>query len=156
MRRALVALAVSLIALTAYGGDEALLVGSWKLIEWRQARVSDGSEKVFGAGEISGRLFYDSSGNMAVQYVFHNRQRFAGTSIQDGTTEEIKQAFMSFGAYFGKYVLDAEKRQVTHLVEANLFPNSSGSTQVRTYEIEGNKLILKTPALALRSKDATK
>lgn len=92
---------------------------------------------------------------MAVQYVFLDRTRFNGTSIQDGTSDEIKGAFTTYGAYFGRYSVDESKKEVTHFVEANLFPNSSGSTQKRSYELSGNRLTLKTPALALRSKDAT-
>ncbi|MFN0041471.1 MAG: lipocalin-like domain-containing protein [Burkholderiales bacterium] len=148
-------LLVVLLAPSARAGDAAMLIGTWKLIAWEQTRVVDESRKVFADGKIDGRLVYDANGNMAVQYVFLERAKFNGNSIQEGTPDEIKAAFTSYGAYFGRYTVDEEKKEVTHHVEANLFPNSSGSIQKRTYELAGNKLTLKTPALALRSKDAT-
>ena len=76
---------------------------------------------------------YDSLGNMAAQISRKDRPRFSSNDRMAGSVEEMKGAFETYVAYFGRYRVDERERSVTHEVQQALFPNWAGSKQVRYY-----------------------
>ncbi|MEO5863397.1 MAG: lipocalin-like domain-containing protein [Burkholderiales bacterium] len=130
-------------------------VGAWRLVS-AEYRSDDGAliESPFGA-EPEGMLMYDSFGNMSVQIAGKNRQRFAASDRLAGTGDEIKSAFESYTAYFGRYSVDEREREVTHSVRQSLFPNHAAAELRRFYNFADRKLTLRTPPFLLGGKTVT-
>jgi hypothetical protein len=143
-----VCLAAAILTATAHAmSDEGRFPGAWRLVS-AEYRTMDGSiiDSPWGA-EPQGMIMYDSYGNMSAQLGRRERTRFAGGDQLRGSPEEIKAAFESFNAYWGRYKLDEQSRTVTHIVQQAMFPNWTGSKQVRYYKFENNRLILTTPPI---------
>ena len=130
-------------------------VGVWRLLSI-EYRSDDGAivESPFGA-EPEGTIMYDSLGNMSVQIARKDRPRFAASDRMAGSAEEKKAAFESYVAYYGRYRVDEREHTVTHEVQQALFPNWSGSKQVRAYVFADRKLTLRTPPFQYLGKSVT-
>lgn len=130
-------------------------VGVWRLLSL-EYRSDDGVvvESPFGA-EPEGTIMYDSLGNMAAQIARKDRPRFGVADRMAGTDDEKKFAFESYIAYFGRYRVDERERTVTHDVQQALFPNWTGSKQVRYYTFADRKLTLRTPPFQYLGKSVT-
>jgi hypothetical protein len=127
--------------------------GAWRLVS-AEYRAPDGSvvESPWGS-EPQGLLMYDAYGNMSVNLGRRERPRFASGDQLRGTPEEIKAAFESYNAYWGRYEVDERARTVTHHVQYAMFPNWTGTKQVRRYKFQDNKLILTTPPIRRGGQD---
>jgi hypothetical protein len=130
-------------------------VGVWRLLSI-EYRSDDGAivESPFGA-EPQGTIMYDSLGNMAAQIASKDRPRFSSADRIAGSADEKKSAFESYIAYFGRYLVDERERTVTHDVQQALFPNWTGSKQVRYYTFADRKLTLRTPPFQYLGKNVT-
>lgn len=91
-------------------------VGAWRLIS-AEFRTEDGSpaESPYGA-EPQGLLMYDAQGSMSAQLAQKNRVPFAIADRMAGTSSEIKSAFESYQAYYGRYQVDEREHIVVHTV----------------------------------------
>jgi hypothetical protein len=120
-------------------------VGAWRLVS-AEYRAADGSpvDSPWGL-EPQGMLMYDAYGNMSAQLSRKDRARFAVGDQLRGTPEEIKAAFESYNAYWGRYEVDERERTVTHHVQQAMFPNWADTKQTRHYEFRDGRLILRTP-----------
>lgn len=130
-------------------------VGVWRLIS-AEFRGEDGAlvESRFGS-EPEGMLMYDSFGNMSVQIARKNRERFGSSDRLAGTSDEMKAAFTSYTAYFGRYSVDERERVVTHSVRQSLYPNQAATDLRRFYTFADRKLTLRTPPFQLGGKTVT-
>lgn len=130
-------------------------VGAWRLVS-AEYRTADGSvaESPWGP-EPQGMLMYDAYGNMSAQLSHKGRPRFAGGDQLRGTPEEIKAAFETYGAYWGRYEVDERARTVTHHVQQALFPNWADTKQTRHYQFRDGRLILTTPPIRRGGQDVT-
>jgi hypothetical protein len=116
--------------------------GCWRLVAWR--RIEQGAETTYPLGEdATGLLVYTRDGHMAVQMLAADRGSLATTDALGGTETERAAAYSGCLAYFGSYAVEGDS--VTHWVDGSLFPNWSGTTQIRPGEIHGNQLTLRTP-----------
>lgn len=128
--------------------DTDKFIGTWKLISF-EAR-SDNSETLFPMGQRPvGRLIYDDKGNMSVLLANADPPPMSpDVSLKSfASLEEKGQAFDSFEAYFGAYVVDETENVITHHIEGALFTNWTGSSQKRFYSFMGNRLELSTPPI---------
>lgn len=121
------------------------LVGTWKLLSVED-RHPDGTVSYPYGERPAGLLFYDSNGSMAVQIMRRDRPNLSSADLQDIREDELKSALDAFTAFFGSYEIDKEKALVVHRVEGHLFPNSVGKELKRTFELSGERLILKPSA----------
>ena len=71
----------------------------------------------------------------------------ASGDLRGGTSEEIREAFEGYVAYFGSYTVDPEAGVVTHQVAESLLPNWIDGSQIRYYEIDEDTLTLRTPPI---------
>lgn len=121
-------------------------VGTWRLIDYEYLR-SDG-ERLWPFGQSPvGVIIYTADGFMSVQILDSERPMFVGGNRWNATLTEMAAAFESYLAYFGRYEVDEAGGFVTHQIEGSLFPEYSGSSQIRYFEFEGNRLTLRTPPL---------
>jgi hypothetical protein len=127
-------------------------VGTWKLTAYVE-KLDDGTV-IYPLGKNAiGRLVYDDNGHFAAQLMKQDRPAFASGNIYGGTTNETEAAYNGYLAYFGRYEIDANKLHMMHHVDACMFPNWIGITQVREYEFQGDKeMSLTTPPLVVAGK----
>jgi len=127
-------------------------VGTWTLTAYEE-RLDDGTVIYPLGKDATGRLMYDDDGHFAAQLMKVDRPSFASGDVYGGTTEETEAAYDGYLAYFGSYEVDTENHKMAHHVEATMFPNWVGVTQVRAYEFQGpNAMTLTTPPLDVAGK----
>lgn len=119
------------------------LLGFWKLLTW-EVRGPGGQVTYPFGPEPRGLLVYGENGLMTAQLGDPRRAGFAANDRALGAPGELKAAFEGYTAYFGRYEIDEAQRAVIHYPELALFPNYTGSKQVRYIELEGNRLTLST------------
>ena len=114
------------------------LIGTWRLV----SIVNEKGHVPDDRGQRpTGLIFYDASGNMAVQIMpDRDRPRF---SRGKATPEEAMAALIGYTAYFGTYSVDDSMATVTHHRQGNI--TGLFGEFVRRYEFVGNdKLILQS------------
>lgn len=114
-------------------------VGTWRLVSWenRRGEVSH----PFGRDAI-GYIMYGAEGYMSVAISTATRPRFTSSDPFGGTEEERARAEQTYVSYCGRY--EVRGNAVLHHIEASLFPNWVGGTQVRFFAFEGDRLTLNT------------
>jgi hypothetical protein len=126
-----------------------LLVGVWKLISWEATRVSNGDKRLPFGKSLDGRISYDAQGNMSAQVTQIHRQPFVTDFMGGARPDETQLAFHTYIAYYGKYSVDTTSGMVTDHVEGSLFPNWVGTKQERHFALDGSRLRLRTPPMAM-------
>jgi len=127
------------------------LVGAWQL-QSAEFRFADG--RVARAYD-SGLLVYTADGYMSAQLMRAERPAFDAADRLGGTPDQIVAAYQGYRAYAGTYTIDDAARTVTHHSVWNLLPNEVGADQMRFFEFDGARLILRTPPLMLGGRAAT-
>jgi hypothetical protein len=119
----------------------AQLVGTWQLVSIEDT-MKDGAVKApeqLGPHAV-GFLMYHPDGHMCASIM--NPDRPAWKDPAKATDVEKTTYYDTFIAYCGTYKLDAEKSVITHYPSVAWTPEYVGSTQVRPFKIEGNRLII--------------
>jgi len=160
MRQKIGQLCVCLLATLVCGDLHAMMeadkfIGAWRLVS-AEFRAEDGAiaDSPYGP-EPQGLLMYDAHGSMAAQLAQTGRRPFAVADRMAGTTDEIKAAFESYQAYYGRYRIDEREHVVTHTVTQSLLPNWIGTEQRRQYKFKDGKLILRTPPILIGGRRLT-
>lgn len=119
--------------------DKEKFSGRWRLVS-HEFTTSDGKVfKPYGDDAI-GEVMFDSSGRFSAQIMRRDRK----ITEHAPTTDEIKKAYLGYVAYFGRFEVDEEKRMLINHVEGALNPAWVGGVQIRYYEFNGDKIILRT------------
>ncbi len=124
------------------------LIGAWHLKSL--ATTSPDGSVSYPMGESPrGILIYTESGHMSVAFCEADRPPVKSNDRMWGeeTDEEAARAYRTYRSYFGRYEIDESAGIVTHHVEASLFPNQLGISQSRKITLDGDTLVLETPAL---------
>jgi hypothetical protein len=160
LRMTIARFCVCLLALAACTDLHAMMeadkfIGAWKLISAAFV-AEDGTpaESPYGL-EPQGLLIYDAQGSMSAQLAQKGRTPFAIADRMAGTADEIKAAFETYQAYYGRYKIDEREHVVTHTVVQSLLPNWIGTEQRRYYKFKDGKLVLRTPPLLIGGKRIT-
>ena len=130
-------------------------IGAWRLVS-TEYHAEDGTpaESPYGP-ESQGLLIYDAQGSMSVQLAQKGRTPFAIADRMAGTPDEIKAAFETYQAYYGRYKIDEREHVVTHTVIQSLLPNWIGTEQRRQYRFKDGNLILRTPPILIGGRRLT-
>jgi hypothetical protein len=130
------------------------IVGSWE-IEAVESRNDDGSvDHPFGPAP-RGLLVYTPEGLVTVHLAGTNRARFASEDHLKGTPDELKMAFATYVAYFGRFELNEAEGVILHHVEGSAFPNWVGNVQRRNISLEGDRLTLSTQPMMIGDRTRT-
>lgn len=125
------------------------LLGYWKLVSWEVHRADGLVTYPFGS-HPRGLLVYGENGLMTAQLGDPDRPRFASNDRALGTPAELQAAFEGYTAYFGRYEVDEDRQAVIHYPDLALFPNYTGTTQVRYVRLDGNRLSLSTDPISFK------
>lgn len=115
--------------------DERLLHGRWEIVSWEQ-RYDDGRLSYPLGTELQGFIQYDPDGRMVCMMGRAQRPFFATGGQWNADDTEKAQAYSSFMAYSGRYVVEGE--WVTHHVDLTLFPNWQHGLQKRQLQLTQN------------------
>jgi len=121
-------------------------VGNWRLLSF-ESRTLDGHVTYPMGDKLVGYIMYNDQGDMSVAFMSTNRPVFASGDARGASVEEKVTAFDTFFAYCGKYEIQGQK--VLHHIEVCIFPNWTGVTQERFFELAENRLTLSTPPFLL-------
>jgi hypothetical protein len=127
------------------------IVGTWKLVSWKYTS-ENGEETDFFGERPFGILMYDNRGYMNAQLSKLGRANFHSESLTGGSLEEMRDAYLSYAAYYGKYY-ENSPGEIIHVVEGSLFPNWVGHQEIRYGKIKGEYLILSTPPIKAQGKE---
>lgn len=116
-------------------------IGVWKLVSFELKSMNGEVSYPYGERPV-GRLTYDPAGRMSAQLMRSGRSRASGRTLRGASVDALREAVDSFIAYFGTYDINDTSRTVIHHVQACLIPSWVGTDLKRTYEFEGNRLIL--------------
>ena len=125
------------------------LVGTWRLVSYSCSDKDGNVEYPLGA-DANGYIIYTADGYMSVSMSAANRSNNASNDLKGGTAEEKIAAAETYIAYCGKYELHEDR--VIHHIELALFPSRVGTSQVRYYELSGNRINLKTPPILINGR----
>jgi hypothetical protein len=121
------------------------IVGTWKLLACYYQTSKGETVDYYGPNPI-GILMYDTNGLMNAQLMNRGRPNFASDAVGSGSLEEIRDAFNTYQAYFGRY-REETPGTVIHTVEGSVFPNWFGHEEIRHYTIIDNRLSIFTPPI---------
>lgn len=127
------------------------IIGTWKLVSWKYTNENNQALDFFGE-KPCGILTYDTSGYMNAQLMKGDRSNFISESLTGGSDEEIKQAYLSYASYYGKYY-EKSPGEIIHIVEGSLFPNWVGHQEIRYGKIKDEYLTLSTPPIQAQGKE---
>ncbi len=123
----------------------AALCGSWRLVSF-ELRSPDGSQSFPFGRDATGYLFYNEQGFMSAAFMGANRAQPASRDLAD-TAKGVN--FDAFNAYCGRFEVRGDR--IVHHVEVASLPQWSGQDQERIFKLDGQRLILETPPLAIAS-----
>jgi hypothetical protein len=117
------------------------LIGTWQLLSI-QDTMKDGAVKPPDrlGPHPRGFLMYHPDGHMCASIM--NPDRPAWKDPDKATDAEKITYYETFIAYCGTYKLDSANSIVTHYPVVAWTPAYVGSTQVRPFKLEGNRLII--------------
>lgn len=121
------------------------IVGTWALTAAEKI-LPDGTHASDYGANPHGLVIFTADGYYSVQIYRANRLKFSSGDKLKGTAEEYKEASLSTSVHFGTYSVDPTTHTITFHVDRSSFPNQDDTTQVRPYEINGDKLSWKVAA----------
>jgi hypothetical protein len=127
------------------------IVGTWRLLSAEDS-LPDGSVVGWMGGRPHGLLVYTTSGHVSLQVMREPRSQLpAGidstTLITTApyrtlTAEQMRDVYLGYYAYTGRYEVNVARDSVTHRIENSLRPPEVGRENSRAFRIEGERLIL--------------
>jgi lipocalin-like protein len=136
-------LALAFAAVPAFSQSK-LLVGSWKLTAANKI-LPDGKEVADYGMDPRGIAIFTADGHYVIEIFRSEHAKFASGDRTKGTPEEYKDAVLSASCHFGTYTVDEAKNTITYHIERASYPNFDETTSVRTFKLEGDKLLWHSP-----------
>jgi hypothetical protein len=115
--------------------------GTWKLLSYVREELPSGAKSDVMGAHPSGYINYGREGRMIVIIVGSDRKKPAGAVA---TPDEAEALITSMLAYAGTYSIDSQAKTVTHHVDISWDQSRTGTDQVRSYKLEGDRLTLTT------------
>ncbi|MFN7941131.1 MAG: lipocalin-like domain-containing protein [Thermoanaerobaculia bacterium] len=127
------------------------LPGTWRLVS--RIDVTAGGERrpepSLGEDPIA-LLIYDRAGHFSAQFMKRDRVASAPETAPSPAAPNNTRAMGGYDAYFGTYVVDDARGEVTQHLQGALSPPNVGQTVTRAMSIAGGELTIR---LETRSAD---
>jgi hypothetical protein len=122
------------------------LVGTWSA---QAEETIDSAGRTVSSNPATGLLIYTPEGRVAVQIVVLPRPTVPAVpegpgSVNAWDAEQARKVIETYDAYFGSYEADEVNHTVTHHVQGELRPNLDGAAFRRRYQIDGDRLTLRS------------
>jgi hypothetical protein len=131
-------LAGMLVATTALAGTERL-AGTWTLVA-ADVVTPDGVRGQAYGDDPQGRMIVDAQGRYSIEILKSGRAKFASSDKRKGTPAEYQDAVVGTSAHYGSIKDDPAAGLLTFSIEQSVFPNWTGTVQVRRYVLKGDEL----------------
>ena len=115
--------------------------------------MHDGGTRLPYGDRVAGYLIYTAEGFMSVALMGADRADLATDDRLAGTPEEYARAMKSYVSYCGRYTVGSDR--VVHHIELSQIPNWSGTAEERFYELDGNRMQMRTPPFVLGGVEQT-
>jgi hypothetical protein len=148
------------VAILAMGGALALgrasaqtptahdLVGTWTLSSVE--RLGTGSTPPSALPLPRGLLVFDAAGHA---FELAKSGRNAAVAPNQATPAEAQALFASFGGFWGNFKVDAAEKKITYRPEGAINPNAMGQDIVRSFELNGDRLVVTSAADSVDGRD---
>ena len=123
------------------------VVGVWTLLSATATDEKGQDPRTPYGKNPTGMLIYNADGSMSIVISNEGRKPLSVPDREAAPADERAQAFATFLAYSGHYKVVGDK--MTHHIEVSSVQNWVGTDLVRTVEVKGDRLVLKTPAVRL-------
>jgi hypothetical protein len=124
------------------------LIGVWTLVSYTEEKKDCKDTNPLGLEPV-GFLIYTPDGFVSAQLMKPGRSAFQSHDWHKGTPEEYVDSGSGYIAYCGTYEVDEVNRTVTHIPSVALLPNLIHGRQLRTVELNGDRLTLRTASVAV-------
>jgi hypothetical protein len=149
MKRAVLLVVVAVLGLPCHlpaqtdqaNSIQQAILGTWKLLSYVREELPSGAKSDVMGAHPSGYINYGREGRMIVIIVGSDRKKPAGAVA---TPDEAEALITSMLAYAGTYSIDSQAKTVTHHVDISWDQSRTGTDQVRSYKLEGDRLTLTT------------
>lgn len=121
--------------------------GTWKLLSWKIEQANGELIDTAMGPNPSGLIMYHPDGHMCAAIMRSDRPQFISSDALGGAPKEIKAAFEGYLSYCGSYQVNEQEHFVIHSIQVSWFPNWLGTEQKRFFQLDGDRLTLKTPPL---------
>jgi Lipocalin-like domain len=120
------------------------LAGTWILVAAELIRPDGNTVDDYGAAP-KGLLIVDADGRYSLQIFKSERPHFASPDKAKATAEEYAAAVMGSSTHFGTVEVDEHEHVLNFRILASSFPNWEGTTQKRSYTLDGGLLKYRVP-----------
>ena len=127
----------------------ARLIGSWRLVGVESIGDAGEVERPFGESP-QGLLIYTPEGTTSATLMRSGRPNFADGDILSASDAERIAAFGSASAFAGRYEIIGD--EICHHLEVTTYPNWTGTTQLRAFELTDTHLTLYPPRMRMQGK----
>jgi hypothetical protein len=149
MQRAVLLIVVAVLGLPCHlpaqtdqaNSVQQAILGTWKLLSYVREEFPSGAKSDVMGAHPSGYINYGREGRMIVIIVGSDRKKPAGAVA---TPDEAEALITSMLAYAGTYSIDSQAKTVSHHVDISWDQSRTGTDQVRSYKLEGDRLTLTT------------
>jgi hypothetical protein len=146
-RLAVSAMLASLLSLPATAFGQSLkedIVGAWRTISIYNEQ-NGAKQNLYGDKPV-GLTVFDRSGHV-IQYLSKpDVTKFATNNRLKGTDQEYRTVMQSIISGFGTYTVEGDTITIKWI--ASSFPNRAGTTEKRTYRVEGDQMTAVNPTAA--------
>jgi Lipocalin-like domain len=115
------------------------LAGTYRLVIEQRTIVDTG--EIIPVKDPQGFITYGTDGRMMVIIVRHPRPK--PESIEKTTDQERADLLRTMTAYAGTYKFDG--KQIEHRIDISMNETWTGTTQVRSVKLDGERLVYTTP-----------
>ena len=146
IRRATLAAALMSLAFPvslAFALDAKSLAGTYKTVSIVTTGTDGKKMEPFGP-KPEGMTVFTSDGRYMSIVVKPGLPKFAANSRMAGTADEMKAVVDGSISHFGKYTVEGDA--INFHIEHATYPNWDGTTQKRTFKMEGDTLKYRVPA----------
>lgn len=120
------------------------IVGTW-VLTGADKLLPDGTRSSDYGANPHGLVIFTADGYYSVQIFRADRARFSSEDKHKVPPEEYRDAALGMSVHFGRYTVDEAKHTITFHIDRASWPNWDDTTQVRTYEMNGDELSWKVP-----------
>ena len=135
----------ALAASPAVAADMKALAGTYSFVAVSQTNAQGQKNEPFGASP-QGLIVLTPEGRYVSALMKQGLPKFAGNMRAQATPEENKAVVEGSLAHYGKYAVEGDT--IIFHIEKATFPNWDGTTQRRTFKVEGDRLVWRVPASA--------
>jgi hypothetical protein len=118
--------------------------GTWTLA-YADVQHPDGTRGHDYGDAPKGLLQIDHAGHYSMLIFNSTRPKFASSDKNAATPSEFRAAMLGTSSHYGTVQMDPAKGALIFHIEGATFPNWEGTTQVRSYVLNGDMLSYKVP-----------